>query len=46
MTTIFIDSTETVQNFGLKSENFKKLIDLRNDGNITVIIPEVVVRET
>ena len=46
MTTIFIDSTETVQNFGLKSENFKKLIDLRNDGNITVVIPEVVVRET
>lgn len=46
MTTIFIDSTETVQNLGLKSQKFKKLIDLINDGNITVVIPEVVVRET
>ncbi|EKX90249.1 PIN domain-containing protein [Corynebacterium durum] len=46
MTTIFIDSTETTQNLGLKTANWRKLLEISERENINIVIPEVVAKET
>lgn len=46
MTTIFIDSTETTQWPGLKTANWRKLLEISEQKNINIVIPEVVVKET